>query len=104
MMPIDTEERALDLDAYLARVGYQGPLVPTADLLQALHRAQVYTIPFENLDIHLGRPIRLDAAALVAKLVQGARGGYCYELNGLFRLVLRWLGFPPQVRTQVLNE
>ena len=87
------EEAALDLQAYMARVGYSGPVAPTESVLCALHRAQVFAIPFENLDIHLGRPIRLDAASLWAKLVNGQRGGYCYELNGLFLLVLRRLGF-----------
>jgi N-hydroxyarylamine O-acetyltransferase len=87
------EVEALDLDAYLERVGYNGPVVPTESVLIALHGAQVFTIPFENLDIHLGRPIRLDVASLCAKLVDGHRGGYCYELTGLFLLVLRRLGF-----------
>jgi N-hydroxyarylamine O-acetyltransferase len=87
------EEETLDLNAYLERVGYGGPVAPTESALIALHRAQVFTIPFENLDIHLGRPIRLDAASLCAKLVDGHRGGYCYELTGLFLLVLRRLGF-----------
>jgi N-hydroxyarylamine O-acetyltransferase len=83
----------IDLAAYLARTGYQGPLTCTADTLIGLHRAQAFSIPFENLDIHLGRPIRLDAAGLMQKLVHERRGGYCYELNGLFRLVLQQLGF-----------
>ena len=61
--------------------------------LVALHRAQAYSIPFENLDIHLGRPIGLDAASLSRKLLAERRGGYCYELNGLFGRVLRQLGF-----------
>ena len=86
-------EPAIDLSAYLARTGYRGPLTPTRDTLVALHRAQAYSIPFENLDIHLGRPISLDAASLSRKLLAERRGGYCYELNGLFGQVLRQLGF-----------
>lgn len=86
-------DSALDLTAYTARVGYTGPLTPTRETLIALHRAQAFSIPFENLDIHLNRPISLDPARLVQKLVHEQRGGYCYELNGLFRLVLLELGF-----------
>jgi len=85
---------ALDLAAYTARIGYQGPLTNSVEALVALHRAQAFSIPFENLDIHLNRPIGLDAASLQRKLLDEQRGGYCYELNGLFRMVLQELGFP----------
>ncbi|ALW86466.1 hypothetical protein AUC43_16055 [Hymenobacter sedentarius] len=83
----------VDLAAYTARIGYQGPLTHSLDTLVGLHLAQAFSIPFENLDIHLNRPIGLDPASLMQKLVQEKRGGYCYELNGLFRLVLQQLGF-----------
>lgn len=83
----------INLPAYLARTGYQGPLAATAETLRGLHRAQACTIPFENLDVHLNRTIGLDAASLSRKLLEERRGGYCYELNGLFRLVLQQLGF-----------
>ncbi len=83
----------IDLAAYMARGGYQGPLAHSLDTLIGLHRAQAFRIPFENLDIHLNRPIRLNPASLMQKLVHERRGGYCYELNGLFRLVLQELGF-----------
>ena len=86
-----TEE--LDLQAYLQRIGYDGGLDPTVETLTALHRAHVLSIPFENLDILLGRPIRLDLASLQAKLVRGRRGGYCFEQNALFAAVLEHLGF-----------
>ncbi|MBD2767712.1 arylamine N-acetyltransferase [Hymenobacter sp. BT664] len=85
---------AIDLTAYVARVGYQGPLTPSLETLVGLHRAQAFSIPFENLDIHLRRPIGLDPANLMQKLIGERRGGYCYEVNGLFRLVLQELGFP----------
>ncbi|GAB3333596.1 N-hydroxyarylamine O-acetyltransferase [Hymenobacter humi] len=84
---------AVDLAAYTARVGYEGPLTHSLETLVGLHRAQAFSIPFENLDIHLNRPIGLDPASLEQKLVHEQRGGYCYELNGLFRLVLQQLGF-----------
>lgn len=89
-------EPALDLDAYLGRVGYpdEGPPRPDAASLHALHRAHATSIPFENLDIALGRPIRLDLPGLAAKLVAGRRGGYCFEQNTLLAAVLEQVGFP----------
>lgn len=84
---------ALEVDAYLQRIGYSGPLQPVPAVLEALHLAHATHIPFENLDILLKRPIRLDLASLQAKLVTGGRGGYCFEQNLLFSAVLRRLGF-----------
>jgi N-hydroxyarylamine O-acetyltransferase len=83
----------LDLDAYLARIGYERELAPTPDTLIGLHRAHALTIPFENLDILLGQPILLDLPSLQAKLVDGRRGGYCFEQNALFAAVLETIGF-----------
>jgi N-hydroxyarylamine O-acetyltransferase len=83
----------LDLDAYLHRIGHAGDLRPSRATLDALHLAHATHIPFENLDILLGRPIRLDLASVQAKLVMGGRGGYCFEQNLLFATVLRELGF-----------
>ena len=84
---------ALDLPAYLARIGFRGPLQPTLGTLEALHVAHTSSIPFENLDIQLGRRVRLDLPALQAKLVHGHRGGYCFEHNSLFAAVLEAGGF-----------
>lgn len=83
----------MDVTAYLARLGFTGPLTPNAATLRALHRAHLYAVPFENLDIALGRPIALSTEALFDKLVVHRRGGYCYEANGLFAALLRALGF-----------
>ncbi|MDT3397317.1 arylamine N-acetyltransferase [Streptomyces sp. B1866] len=83
----------LDLDAYLARIGYEGEARPGLATLRALHRGHVAAFPFENLDIVLGRPVRLDVGALQAKMVRQRRGGYCYEQNLLFAAVLERLGF-----------
>jgi N-hydroxyarylamine O-acetyltransferase len=83
----------LDLDAYLSRVEYGGELAPKLPVLTGLHRAHVRSIPFENLDVLLGRPIRIDLASVQAKLVGARRGGYCFEHNTLFAAVLRRLGF-----------
>src|SRR5947199_67751 len=79
--------------AYLERIGYQGPRAPTAETLRRLHLAHLYAVPFENLSIHWGEPIRLDDEALFEKVVTRRRGGFCYELNGLFAALLRALGF-----------
>jgi N-hydroxyarylamine O-acetyltransferase len=78
---------------YLQRIGYGGELRPSYATLEALHLAHASHIPFENIDILLGRPIRLDLESLHAKLVTARRGGYCYEHNLLFSSVLRTLGF-----------
>src|ERR1700732_3402975 len=84
---------AIDLNAYLGRVGYTGDRRPTASMLRELHLAHATHIPFENLDILLGRPIQLDLESLQAKLVHGKRGGYCFEQNLLFAAALEGLGF-----------
>jgi N-hydroxyarylamine O-acetyltransferase len=83
----------LDLEAYLGRIGLQAR--PLADLegMRTLHLAHATTIPFENLDIQMGLPIRLDLGSLQAKLVRRRRGGYCFEHNTLFLAVLRAVGF-----------
>lgn len=78
---------------YLQRLRYTGATEPTTDVLRALHHAHMLTVPFENLDIPLGRPIMLDETALYHKIVEQRRGGFCYELNGLFVWLLRSLGF-----------
>ncbi|MER5869482.1 arylamine N-acetyltransferase [Streptomyces sp. NPDC002044] len=88
----------LDLDAYLARIGYEGGPAGgelRADLatLYAVHRAHTATITFENLDVALGRPVGLDVKALEAKLVHARRGGYCYEQNSLLAAALERIGF-----------
>jgi N-hydroxyarylamine O-acetyltransferase len=83
----------MDVTAYLDRIAYRGALTPNADTLRALHLAHLQTIPFENLDIHLSRPILLDLERLFQKIVVQRRGGFCYELNGLFAELLRAVGF-----------
>jgi N-hydroxyarylamine O-acetyltransferase len=85
--------RALDLEAYFERIGYPGKAVATLAALKELHWRHASTIPFENLDVLLGRPVDLAPAAIAAKLVAARRGGYCFEQNGLFLAVLRRLGF-----------
>lgn len=83
----------MDVSAYLRRIGYDGPLEPTLDTLRRLHRAHLLTVPFENLDISRKRPIALFRDRLFQKIVERQRGGFCYELNGLFAELLKNLGF-----------
>ena len=83
----------MEIDAYLGRIGYSGPRTPTAETLRQLHRAHMFAVPFENLDIPLGNPIALSLPAFYAKIVERRRGGFCYELNGLFGWLLEQLGF-----------
>lgn len=83
----------LDLGSYLARIGYTGSTGPSAATLCALHRAHMLAVPFENLDIHLGRKIICGEDRFLRKIVNEHRGGFCYELNGAFAALLRALGF-----------
>src|SRR5215469_1149692 len=95
METMSSDDRpALDLGAYQARIGYSGACVPTPEVLAELHLAHATHIPFENLDIQLGRPIHLDLESLQSKLVRDGRGGYCFEQNTLFAAALETLGFP----------
>lgn len=83
----------MNLDTYLSRIDYRGPLAPNLATLCALHRAHLLAIPYENLDIHLGQPLSLDVAQIYDKLVIRQRGGWCFEMNGLFAWALREIGF-----------
>ncbi len=84
----------MDRDAYLDRICCPGRWAATAEALRRLHRAHMLSVPFENLDIHLGRPIVLSVPAFYEKIVRARRGGFCYELNGAFAWLLGELGFP----------
>ena len=90
---LSRQHSALDVCAYLDRIGYHGPLEPSSDVLRELHRAHLFTVPFENLDIGLGREIVCDEERFFHKIVNERRGGFCYELNGAFAALLRALGF-----------
>jgi len=84
----------MNIDAYLRRIEYDGPRAVTSETLRGLHRQHLFTVPFENLDIPLGYPIRLDFRQIYEKVVTRRRGGFCYELNGLFGELLTAMGFP----------
>lgn len=83
----------MNLAAYLARIGYAGPVAPTLEVLRVIHRAHLLSVPFENLDISRGRKIVVDQEACVRKIVEEHRGGFCYEMNGAFAALLQAIGF-----------
>jgi N-hydroxyarylamine O-acetyltransferase len=85
---------AVDLAAYAARIGFTGELRPSVECLRGLHLAHATHVPFENIEVLMGRPVRLDLASLWKKLVVDRRGGYCFEQNTLFAAVLEQVGFP----------
>jgi len=83
----------MNIAAYLDRIRVSRPVRPDLATLDALHRAHLKAIPFENLDVQLGRPVSQDRDAVFDKLVRRHRGGWCYEMNGLFGWTLKEIGF-----------
>lgn len=83
----------MDVPLYLTRIRYSKPIRVDAQTLQGLQRAHMLSVPFENLDIGLKRPIQLGEEALWEKIIVQKRGGFCYELNGLFAGLLREIGY-----------
>jgi N-hydroxyarylamine O-acetyltransferase len=83
----------INLDAYFERIGYTGSREPTVPVLHAITDAHTQSIPFENLDVLLGKSIDIEINAIFRKLVQDRRGGYCFEQNSLLLYVLGAIGF-----------
>ena len=83
----------MDIEAYLRRIGFSGALRTDLDTLARLHRAHLRAVPYENLDVQLGRKVTIELAPIYDKIVQRGRGGWCYEMNGLFGWALQTLGF-----------
>ena len=83
----------MDIRTYLERIGYDKPVRPDVESLYGLHRTHLLTVPFENLNIHFGVPVQLSEEALWDKIVIRRRGGFCYELNGMFAWLLKQIGF-----------
>jgi N-hydroxyarylamine O-acetyltransferase len=95
----------VNIQSYIARINYSGSLMPMAETLRALQVAHLLSVPFENLSIHAGEPIELNDEVLFDKIVERRRGGFCYELNGLFAALLRELGFEvAMLSAQVAKE
>jgi arylamine N-acetyltransferase len=83
-----------EVSAYLARIGYDGPLDGSFQTLAELQERHLHAVPYENLDILKRIPLSLDIPDLINKIVVRQRGGYCFELNALFGWLLRELGYP----------
>ena len=83
----------MNVNAYLNRIQSAGPVDTTIATLRQLHYQHLLTVPLENLNIYYGREIVLEPEALFTKIVTQKRGGFCYELNGLFYELLRAIGF-----------
>ena len=83
----------MQLDAYLKRIRYEGDLKPNFETLNAIHRAHLMAIPYENLDIHRDCPLTVDVPQIYEKIVNQHRGGWCFEMNGLLAWALREVGF-----------
>jgi len=95
----------MEIEKYLERIGYKGSIKPTIGLLNALQKKHLLNIPFENLDIHYKIPIDLNLANIFEKVVIKRRGGFCYELNGIFHELLNSIGFNVKmVSARVFNQ
>ncbi|MEM7573303.1 MAG: arylamine N-acetyltransferase [Bacteroidota bacterium] len=95
----------MDVSTYFRRINYQGSTQPTLATLQALQLQHLLNVPFENLDIHRGVEIRMDLEHIYQKVIVNRRGGWCFELNGLFYLLLQRLGFEVRrISSRVYNE
>lgn len=87
------QKDVFNIDAYFKRIDYSGKKDVSYETLHGLHTAHTLNIPFENLDVYFRKPIPLDQDSLYEKIVKNKRGGYCFEMNGLFSIVLKQLGF-----------
>ena len=95
----------MEIVKYLDRIKYSGGLEPNLGLLKKLQKNHLFNIPFENLDIHNKVPIKLKIDRIYEKIVQNNRGGFCYELNGLFYELLLSLGFrAKRISVRVYNK
>lgn len=94
----------MDVQKYMSRIGYAGPLGASLDVLRSIHTCHLLSVPFENLTIHSGGRVQLDPPLLYDKIVNQRRGGFCCENNGLFSWLLVKLGFQVTVLSgQVKN-
>ena len=95
----------MDIGAYLKRINFQQKVAVTKEVLFELQRAHLLAVPFENLDIHYGTKIELNLDAIYNKIVNNRRGGFCYELNGLFFQLLKEIGFDVKIiSARVFNK
>jgi N-hydroxyarylamine O-acetyltransferase len=88
------EATNFSLRGYFERIGYRGPQETDRQTLTAIMRHQLRTVPFENLDVQAGKVVSLVPEDIVDKILGNGRGGYCYEVNGLFAMAVQALGVP----------
>ena len=86
-------EKGFSIDSYFERIIYNGRTDISEETLYELHISHTLNVPFENLDVYYKKPVPLDEASLFNKIVKNRRGGYCFEMNGLFPFVLKRMGF-----------
>ena len=94
----------MELNQYLERIAYAGTLEPNLETLRAIHRAHLMAIPYENLDIHLGRNLSLEVRDAYQRIVLNHRGGWCFEMNGLLAWALSQMGFEVQLLSGSVNR
>lgn len=82
------------LSTYFSRIGFAGKATPDIATVRAMMRCQLFSVPFENLDVRAGKIVSLVPEEIVEKILKRGRGGYCYEVNGLFAMALESLGIP----------
>jgi len=87
----------MNIEKYLNRINFIGEVEPTLSVLIELQKVHLLNVPFENLDIHNGTIIELDLNKIYIKIIESQRGGFCYELNGLFYELLKSIGFDAEI-------
>jgi N-hydroxyarylamine O-acetyltransferase len=85
-----------ELQSYLSRIGYQGEAKVNMATVTSMMRCQLFSVPFENLDVQAGKVVSMVPEEIVEKILGRNRGGFCFELNGLFAMALQALGIPYQ--------
>jgi N-hydroxyarylamine O-acetyltransferase len=88
------EASSFDLQQYLKRINFQGEIELSLDGIKKLMQSQIFTVPFENIDVQAGKVISLIGDDIVTQIVDKNRGGYCYQINGIFSLLLQEIGLP----------
>ena len=87
----------MNLEKYFNRIKLEGFVKPTSEVLQEIHKNHVFEIPFENLDVYRKKVFSIDTASVYKKVIEGGRGGYCYELNSLLYTFLSEIGFTSRI-------
>ncbi len=94
----------MHVSAYLDRIGYTGPVAPTLECLNGIHRCQALSVPYEALDILFGRTVDRDVQRIFDRVVTKKRGGWCYELHELLAWALREIGFRVRLVTAGIHR